>query len=300
MLGPVLIAALIAVLWMDNHVDSVAMPAWLGAAWGLLNEPSPQNFPPGTVLLVLGMIVAPLGARELARMFRTGGVPVKDWWLALAAIAGIVTFALVPRDAPAVPSAALVATIATGVMVGSILMHLRHRQTHGATAVAGATLFSFIYLGLMFGFVLALRREVSAWVVLGVLVVTKSCDIGAFFTGKAIGKHKLIPWLSPGKTWEGLFGGIALAALVAVGLRALAEQALAPDDPVVSMTAWYAALTGVAFAITGQAGDLLASVLKRDAGIKDSGRALPGFGGVLDVADSVLLVAPVAYWLLGQ
>lgn len=275
------------------------MPAWLARVWGWFSD-TPQDLPPGLVLTILGMIVAPLGARELARMFRTGGVAVKDWWLALAAISGILTFALVPSNAPGVPSAALVATVATGVMVGAILLHLRHRQTHGATAVAGATLFSFIYLGLMCGFVLALRREVSAWVVLGVLVVTKSCDIGAFFTGKAIGKHKLIPWLSPGKTWEGLFGGIALAAVVAMGAQALAKHVLSPDDPIVSMSPWYAALTGMAFAVMGQAGDLLASVLKRDAGIKDSGKSLPGFGGVLDVADSVLLVAPVAYWLLGR
>jgi phosphatidate cytidylyltransferase len=159
--------------------------------------------------------------------------------------------------------------------------------------------FAFIYLGLMFGFVMALRREHSAWVVLGVLVVTKACDIGAYTTGKLIGKHKLIPWVSPGKTWEGLAGGLAFSAGAAMLGLWLAHRAGA--DPrfggLQRMSFPVAAATGVVFGLTGQAGDLLASVLKRDAKLKDSG-SIPGFGGILDLVDSVLLVAPVAFWLL--
>jgi phosphatidate cytidylyltransferase len=118
------------------------------------------------------------------------------------------------------------------------------------------------------------------------------CDTGAYFTGRSLGKHKLILWLSPGKTWEGLVGGIALASVfgvLGVWLGAVSQ----PKYPIALGLA-----TGVVFALLGQAGDLMMSLLKRDAGIKDSGRSLPGFGGILDVLDSPLLVAPFAYWWL--
>ncbi|MHC4589988.1 MAG: phosphatidate cytidylyltransferase, partial [Planctomycetota bacterium] len=116
---------------------------------------------------------------------------------------------------------------------------------------------------------LALRRSHSAWIVVGVVVATKACDTGAYFTGRAVGRHKLIPWLSPGKTWEGLIGGVALATAV-----------------------------GLALAAASRLGDLAVSLFKRGAGMKDSSTMLPGLGGVLDVLDSPLMVAPVAYWIL--
>ena len=154
---------------------------------------------------------------------------------------------------------------------------------------------SFVYLGLMFGFVLAIRREHSVWVLLWIILVTKSADIGAFATGKLIGRHKLILWLSPGKTWEGLIGGVVLAAAVgAAGLAALKSWGLTPQETL--PPAWTGAAAGVLFGLTGVLGDLIASLFKRDAGLKDASHVLPGFGGVLDVLDSALLVAPVAYW----
>src|SRR5690606_31108032 len=138
------------------------------------------------------------------------------------------------------------------------------------------------------GSLLAIRAEHSAWVLAAVLLVTKSCDIGAYFTGRAIGKHKLIPWLSPAKTWEGLGGGAALAAIVS----------LATLTPLAGLHWAYALLVGVVLAGLGEGGDLLASMLKRGATFKDSGSSVPGVGGVLDVIDSPLLAGPVAYWLL--
>ena len=146
----------------------------------------------------------------------------------------------------------------------------------------------------MFGFLLAIRRHHEVWTVLWVLMVTKSCDIGAYFTGRAIGRHKLIPWLSPGKTWEGLLGGIVVASLVGAGGAWLLQQGRIEPAPGV----WLGALAGLLFANVGQAGDLMASMLKRDAGVKDSGNTLPGMGGLIDVLDSPLLVFPAAYWLL--
>jgi phosphatidate cytidylyltransferase len=127
-----------------------------------------------------------------------------------------------------------------------------------------------------------------------VLVTTKSCDIGAYFTGRAIGRHKLIQWLSPGKTWEGFFGGVLFAGVVGgIGAWVLSEVGVNSPSSIAIGT-----LAGLAFGVVGQAGDLIASLFKRDAGIKDAGHVLPGFGGVLDVLDSLLLALPVAYWIL--
>jgi phosphatidate cytidylyltransferase len=152
----------------------------------------------------------------------------------------------------------------------------------------------------MGGFLILLVKEFSGWVMLGVVLVTKSYDIGAYFTGRYLGRHKLIPWLSPGKTWEGLAGGVLASALMGMAAAALAEP---PAPGAVSLGVpdlqwWHGLELGAIFGLIGQAGDLVASLLKRDAGMKDYSRALPGFGGIMDVADSPLLVAPVAYWLL--
>jgi phosphatidate cytidylyltransferase len=105
----------------------------------------------------------------------------------------------------------------------------------------------------------------------------------------------MIPWLSPKKSWEGLVGGVATATLVGSGLAALSARCDSPNDQI---PIWVGALGGALVALIGQAGDLAESAFKRDSGLKDSGRILPGMGGVLDVLDSPLFTGPVVYWLL--
>lgn len=295
-LGPILMAALIGVLWLDEWASDEPLPSW----WPDALTGKSGTWPDGCVLILVGMIIVPLAARELARIFHAGGVQASRRWLAVAAMSGLLVSAAVPRYASAVNAVAMVATVGTAVFLASLAWHIRGRHLQGATAAVGAAVFAFVYLGLMFGFILALRREHSAWVVLAVLVITKSCDIGAFFTGRLLGRHKLIPWVSPGKTWEGLFGGMCFSAAVAIACLMIARHVWAgvAGATITTLPIWFAGAIGVLFGITGQAGDLLASVLKRDAKLKDSGQVLPGFGGILDVLDSVLLVAPVAFWLL--
>jgi len=163
----------------------------------------------------------------------------------------------------------------------------------------GAVLFAFVYLGLTFGFLLRIRLEHSAWVLVWVLATVKSCDIFAYFTGKAIGKRKLILWLSPGKTWEGLIGGvIGSAAVGGAGLALLTTQGIFNAGGSPTQSAIAGAVSGACIGLAGQLGDLMASMMKRDAGIKDSSSLLPGFGGILDVIDSPILAAPLAYWTL--
>jgi phosphatidate cytidylyltransferase len=258
------------------------------------------------VLFGLTLAIAPLAAFELSNIFRANGIATRTWLTTLATMTGLVLSYSIPTRVEdsygsvislGTETTTTIAIISTGMMlvfVIALLTFSRHRNVAGVVAAAGAVVFAMVYLGFMLGFLLALRRSHSAWIVVGVVVVTKSCDTGAYFTGRAVGRHKLIPWLSPGKTWEGLVGGVVVAVLVGLGLAA-ASRLLDEADHV---PLYLGALCGAVFAVVGQLGDLAVSLFKRGAGLKDSSKILPGLGGVLDVLDSPLMVAPVAYWML--
>lgn len=289
LLGPVLIAALLGVFALDEWLAGAAVPGFLSGAMG-----GRERLPPGLALFVAALAILPVAAHELAKILRNNGVRATKRITTLAGAAGLVVSCTVPTGTDAVHAVALVSTAAMLVLISALLYYSRRQVVEGVVAAAGGAMLAFVYLGLMLGFILALRREHSAWVVLGLLLVTKSCDIGAYFTGRAIGRHRLIPWLSPGKTWEGLFGGVAASAVVGAALAWLSGGSSGGAH-----LSWgVGAAVGACLGLVGQAGDLAASLLKRDAGLKDSSRALPGFGGVLDVIDSPLLAAPAAYWLL--
>lgn len=287
LLGPVLILLLIGGVWLDQRLDATATPAWAAGAPGI-----GPTLPPGVVLFCVMLAISILAGRELARILKDKGIAASRRLVCAAAIIGLTAMAFTPSRATGVEAAGVIGAAATVVLVGSLMYYSRKRRPEGVVAAAGGTLLSFIHLGLMFGFLLAIRREHSAWLVLWVLLVTKSFDIGAYFTGRAIGRHKLIFWLSPGKTWEGLLGGAVFSGLV--GALGAVWLARAGFDPVPSWM--WGALAGLVFGLVGQAGDLLVSLFKRDAGLKDSSNVLPGFGGILDVVDSPILVAPIAYW----
>lgn len=285
-LGILLIATLVSLLWLDERLAGAAL------ASPILGQ---SEIPPGLVIFIVMLPISFMAARELGRIMREKGIHAQTGLTCAAALVGLIASAAVPRSIPGDHGASIVASAAIVVMIGSLLYYSRRQNTQGVVAAAGGTLLSFTYLGLMFGCILTIRRDHSAWILLWILVVTKACDTGAYFTGRAIGRHKLIPWLSPGKTWEGLGGGVALAAAAAV-LGVLVLREVLPGDPLPEL--WQAALAGACCAVVGQMGDLLMSLFKRDAGRKDSGRSLPGFGGVLDVLDSPLLVMPFAVWWL--
>jgi phosphatidate cytidylyltransferase len=153
------------------------------------------------------------------------------------------------------------------------------------------------YLGLLPSFFVQVRfwpeeapplAGVTALVL--VIFVPKGCDIGAYFTGRALGRTRMTPRLSPKKTWEGLLGGLALSVLVAVGVHRLVTPMFRCDLE--------AAAFGLVVAMAGVLGDLAESLIKRDCQKKDASQSVPGFGGILDVVDSVLFAAPVSYWWL--
>jgi phosphatidate cytidylyltransferase len=164
------------------------------------------------------------------------------------------------------------------------------------------TTFGVIYTGgtLAFGYAIRYHRyAIGAAAGLALialpLVLTWGTDIAAYFVGRAFGKRKLIPAVSPGKTVAGAIGGLVAAVLLAWAweafvLRPVAQLGLRLRDVV---------LFGVIVSIAAQVGDLAESLLKREAGVKDSSHLIPGHGGVLDRFDSLLFVLPVAYLLLG-
>ncbi|MCK5113511.1 MAG: phosphatidate cytidylyltransferase [Phycisphaerae bacterium] len=155
------------------------------------------------------------------------------------------------------------------------------------------TFLGIAYIGACAGCILEIRMFYGLEVLILFLAAVKCTDIGAYFTGSFFGKHKLIPWLSPGKTWEGLAGGLAAAAIVGLLGWWLLKWTAAPV-----LGSSVAILFAVIVGVFGQFGDLCESLMKRSAGVKDSGAVVPEFGGVLDILDSPLLAAPIAFAFL--
>ncbi|MFN8667306.1 MAG: phosphatidate cytidylyltransferase [Gemmatimonadaceae bacterium] len=154
---------------------------------------------------------------------------------------------------------------------------------------------------LAFGYALRHHRFViepaaGTALVLFPVILTWASDIGAYFVGRALGKAKLIPSVSPGKTRAGAIGALVITMLAAYAynlyvLRPYSQLALAP---------WTALVFGLVISGAAQVGDLAESLLKREAGVKDSSQLLPGHGGILDRLDSLYFVLPVAYLILGR
>jgi phosphatidate cytidylyltransferase len=125
--------------------------------------------------------------------------------------------------------------------------------------------------------------------VLYFILVTKFSDTGAYVVGSLIGRHKMIPRISPGKTWEGFAGAIGVSTGASVLFAHLAGDRLA------GMTLGHAIILGVILSVAAVVGDLIESLFKREAGVKDSGRFFPGIGGILDLLDSLMFNAPLMY-----
>ncbi len=201
------------------------------------------------------------------------------------------------RWASAASFCALLA-IAGGVILAFAAEMRRYSQPGGVTINLAGAVFATAYLGTLSCFTIQLHMAYEIWAILSLVIVTKMCDIGAFTIGKLFGRHKMTPGLSPGKTIEGAIGGIAFACFGAWFWFALILPKFTDAQP----TPWLGWLSfGIVIALMGMVGDLGGSLIKRDSHMKDSGHSIPGFGGVLDVFDSLLMAAPAAYffWAFG-
>jgi phosphatidate cytidylyltransferase len=161
-----------------------------------------------------------------------------------------------------------------------------------ATASLGATLLGVVWVGGGIGMLLLIRDipENGFWALMAVLFTVFAADTAAFFVGRSIGRHKMAPAISPGKSWEGFVGGVTGAMLVAfVILYRDREEFLSSPETLV---------LGAVVAIAAVAGDLFESAVKRDLQVKDSGRLLGGHGGMLDRLDSLLWAGPAAFYTI--
>ncbi len=161
-----------------------------------------------------------------------------------------------------------------------------------ATASFGTTLLGVVWVGGGLGLLLLVRDvpEYGFWALIAVLFSVFAADTAAFFVGRAIGRHKLAPAISPGKTWEGFIAGL-VAGTAAAFLILYRDR-----DEFLSIPESLALGGAVAFASV--AGDLFESAVKRDLGVKDSGRVLGGHGGMLDRLDALLFAGPTAYYVI--
>lgn len=176
---------------------------------------------------------------------------------------------------------------------------LRFRDVPNISARILANLGAFLYLVFPIAIILWIRRVPVAgeWLLYFLLASSRLGDVGAYLMGKAFGRHKLIPYLSAGKTKEGAFFGLCFSALGGGGVVWWAHEvgtALKPLFP----EWWYGCVLGFFIGIAAQAGDLVESAFKRAADIKDSGQLVPSFGGVLDIMDNFMLTGPLLLTIL--
>jgi len=284
--GAIMIAAVVALLALD---------------WWLEHGPAQPRLRGRT--LIVGIPVAAAVALLLLKAFteiESLSAAVGAFVLPVSGLAGALGLGLLPFWAQFLSfrfeAAAVVVMLALMVMLVFAEQMLR-RSPQDALRNVGGTLLAVFYLGVGGAMVLQVRFSFGVPVLAFFLAVVKFADMAAYFTGSAVGRHKLVPAISPGKSWEGLAGGLIVAAGVGMlGVRLLAG--LKGGYYLGNMPLWQAAVFGVVVGLAGQFADLCESLLKRSAKAKDAGAAVPEFGGVLDIIDSPLLASPIAYLLL--
>jgi len=291
LVGTALILAVIALGWLDHRL-----------------ELRHADWPPGACLFPVGLICLVLATGEALSLVRRSGLRPPGWaiyagnvllfvspWVA----AWNVSHATGPQsDAAGAAWALFALAVGLGLVLAGQMW--RYQGPGGVVAGTGAGVLVLVYLGVPFCFLGLLRMGSGLGALASLVIVVKAGDTGAYTVGRLMGRRKMAPALSPGKTIEGAAGGLAFACLASW----LTFQFLIPplrSAPGVSCPWWGWPLFGLLVAGGGMIGDLAASLLKRDAGCKESSRWLPGLGGVLDVFDSILLGAPLAWlcWSLG-
>jgi phosphatidate cytidylyltransferase len=249
-------------------------------------------------LAIVLSVLAALAAWEFFRMAReTGAFPLELGGIAIAALLPIAVHA----QRLGVYTLSLTAIVAIILVLFASTIWLRGPSGKPLASVA-ATTFGVLYAGL-FSYIYALRYHDyavgaaagTALVFLPILL-TWATDVGAYAVGRSIGKKKLMPAVSPGKTVEGAAGGLVITILVCLLYVRFILMPLA----LLGMTIQGAVLFAIVVSVAAQTGDLAESLLKREAGVKDSSRILPGHGGILDRFDGLLFVMPIAFLLLGR
>ena len=252
-------------------------------------------------LFLLVVTLAGLACFELRSLLEPASRPPN--WLCFASVLGMVAInwvrPIAEEQGRSPDPWPWIAGLLAGILLAAFLWEMAVFQNPGSSVQRIATvMWKAGYLGLLPCFLIQLRwRPASASggdpgiVALALAIFVPKCaDTGAYFTGRLIGRHRLAPILSPKKTWEGAVGGLVAAVVAAVGINRF--------NPVLSGTGREVGF-GLTVGLAAMFGDLAESLIKRDCGRKDASQVVPGFGGVLDILDSIIFAAPVAYCWLG-
>lgn len=247
--------------------------------------------------LLIMFLLSGAGLVEFYDMARKIGLPCYKGWgifgglLLMAStflyLSGVLATDVTPAEANDFESGFLILFV-LGLCVRQFLSH----KNKEAISAIGTTLLGLMYVPWLLNFIQKVNFYpgiAGPFFVLHFIMVTKFSDLGAYVTGSLFGKHKMIPRISPGKTWEGFAGAIVVSTLVSVGHLKLAGDRLA------GMNMTDAIALGILLGTSAVIGDLIESIFKREAGLKDSGKLFPGIGGILDLMDSLLFNAPLMY-----
>ncbi len=250
--------------------------------------------------LILMLLLAATGLIEFYGMVEKRGlICFKEWGvfgglLLMASTFFYLSGVLGIRTAPAKANDWETSILILFVLGLCVKQFMSKANTAGILAIS-TTLFGLMYVPWLLNFIQKINFFPGIdgrFYVFYFIVVTKFSDIGAYLVGSMIGKHKMIPRISPGKTWEGFGGALALSTLASVGFTIFAKSKL------VGMNLGHAVVLGLILSGAAVVGDLIESLFKREAGVKDSGRFFPGIGGILDLLDSLLFNAPLMYLYL--
>jgi len=230
------------------------------------------------IFAVVVAVAVLLGIREIVRAFSAFGIYISSAGLIIAALA--LSYATWNGGVAGL-------AVATAIAIPVLLIQLLTRGPEGFVASATATTFSLLYLPFLGGFLILLGRTSTGLERVMTFVVLVGCnDTFGYIVGVLIGKHALVPKISPKKSWEGLIGSLVFTT--AGGILSFIY--------ILEMQWWIGAVVGLMIVFTATCGDLIESAMKRDLALKDMGSLLPGHGGMLDRLDSVLISAP-ALWL---
>lgn len=245
---------------------------------------------PAWATVALAAVIAAAAAGEVAGLARAVGADVPPVFLAAAAAAVCAAFAW--RSFDVITGQDLLGGVLLAAVVAAGAMALAAGPPAPATITRAAVAFMApIYVGLPLGAIASVRVTTGPASVLALVLILAVSDSAQYYTGRAFGRRKLAPAVSPAKTVEGAIGGLAAATLAGAAAGSSLLH-LVPFSPLIG------AVVGVLLALFGILGDLFESLLKRSAGVKDSSALIPGHGGVLDRIDSYLFAAPCYYVVL--
>jgi phosphatidate cytidylyltransferase len=246
------------------------------------------------MISLFALLIAELAAFEYLQLARTGGANIPILWM-LPATACLFL--------PLIPAWPLDAQLPLLSLLAMALFAWNGFRAPLARVLPDTSqgLFGLLYIAFPLTLLPAIwKLEDGPTLLLFLMVTVWSGDIAALYIGRAFGKHKLAPRLSPGKTWEGSIASV-LGSLLAGLSVVLASDHLAARGSIsmhITQPLWQSILLAILLNVAAQVGDLLESAIKRGAGVKDSGTMLPGHGGILDRIDALLLAAPVLWYAL--